>query len=314
MLGAPAPVLNVIQNGYVLPLMSVPNVFRSPNQKSAVENFDFVQRSIVELVENGCVRECTSVPHVCSPLLVVTSSSGKKRLVINLRYVNRFLWKDKFKYDDMRIALTYFEQGGYLATFDLTSGYHHIDVHEDSQTYLGFEWCNRFYSFTVLPFGLASACYLFTKMLRPLVKFWRGQGIKVVMYIDDGIVTAADFDRANAASHTVQESLARAGFVTNVSKSHWKPSQQGRWLGLNINLDEGTLSIPTGKIAKLKCSVAAILESGIAPAKLIASVIGRIVSMSLGIGPIGRFRTRGLYRLLNSRSSWYEVIALQGKN
>ena len=53
--------------------------------------------------------------------------------------------------------------------FDLKSGYHHVDIHKDSQMYLGFSWgegANRkFYMFYVLPFGLTSACYVFTKLL-----------------------------------------------------------------------------------------------------------------------------------------------------
>ena len=62
--------------------------------------------------------------------------------------------------------------------------------YEDSQTYLGFSWgenVNRkFYIFWVLPFGLASACYIFTKLHRPLVKCWRSLGLHII-YIDDGI-------------------------------------------------------------------------------------------------------------------------------
>lgn len=58
--------------------------------------------------------------------------------------------------------------------FDLKSGYHHVDIHEDSQTYLEFSWGEgahrKCYAFQVLSFGLASACYVFTKLLRPLVK------------------------------------------------------------------------------------------------------------------------------------------------
>ena len=40
-------------------------------------------------------------------------------------------------------------------------------------------------------------------------------------------------------------------------------------------------------------------------AKSLASLIGKIISMSLTFGPIARFMTRNLYDLLNSRRSWY---------
>ena len=43
-----------------------------------------------------------------------------------------------------------------------------------------------FFMFTVLPFSLSSEPYIFTKLLRPLVKHWRSQGIRAVFYLDDG--------------------------------------------------------------------------------------------------------------------------------
>ena len=76
--------------------------------------------------------------------------------------------------------------------FDLKSCYHHVDIHEASQSYPGFTWgegCD--YVFRVLPFSLASACYIFTKLLRPLVKHWRSMGLHVVLYIDDGVCASA---------------------------------------------------------------------------------------------------------------------------
>ena len=42
--------------------------------------------------------------------------------------------------------------------------------------------------FSVLPFSLASVPYVFTKLLRPLMKLWRSRGLKSLMYLDDGIV------------------------------------------------------------------------------------------------------------------------------
>ena len=79
-------------------------------------------------------------PHICSPLSVVESSFGKKRLVVNLSYANQFLCKQKFKYEDLRTALLMFENDDLMFTFDLKSGYHHIDICPTQWTYLGFAW------------------------------------------------------------------------------------------------------------------------------------------------------------------------------
>ena len=58
-----------------------------------------------------------------------------------------------------------------MNTFDLKSGYHYVDISKDSWPYLGFSWsapgsCRHYFMFRVLPFGLSTACYVFTKSLR----------------------------------------------------------------------------------------------------------------------------------------------------
>ena len=122
------------------------------------------------------------------------NDSGKQRLVIDLQYINQFLPIQKFKYEGLNLVPQLFQKEDFFFTFDLKSGYHHVDIHEDCWPYLGFSWgtgvLRRYYVFRVLPFGLASACYVFTKLLRPLVKRWRSLGIRAIVYIDDGIVGA----------------------------------------------------------------------------------------------------------------------------
>ena len=112
-----------------------------------------------------------------------------------------------------------------MFTFDLKSGYHHVDICPGHQTYLGFSWVKggskKFYVFTVLPFGLATACCGFTKMLKPFVKFWRGKGIKVVVYLDNGIGAAGNHELACEANECVKDTLVKAAFVINFEKYHW---------------------------------------------------------------------------------------------
>ena len=53
-------------------------------------------------------------------------------------------------------------KGDYFTTFDLTSGYHHIEIHPEYHKFLDFEWtfedgCTRYFQFCVLPFGKNSS-------------------------------------------------------------------------------------------------------------------------------------------------------------
>ena len=75
----------------------------------------------------------------------------------------------------------YLSRDGYIFNFDLKSGYHHVDKYPQHQTYLGFSWfvdgVRKYFVSTVLPFGLSPSPLVFTKLLRPLVKYWRLHGL-----------------------------------------------------------------------------------------------------------------------------------------
>ena len=71
-----------------------------------------------------------------NPLSVSVQKSGMKRL--DFRHVNQFLGKDKVKFEDWKVALNYFQKGSYMISFDLKSGYNHIEITPESQTFLGF--------------------------------------------------------------------------------------------------------------------------------------------------------------------------------
>ena len=101
----------------------------------------------------------------------------------------------------------------------------------------------KYFCFTVLPFGLSSAPYTFIKCLRPLVKFWRFNGVKIVVFLDDRCGKGESLQTAKGHSLFVQTSLSNAGFVSNSNKTLWEPTQLLGWLGLNWNLVCGLIFI-----------------------------------------------------------------------
>ena len=149
--------------------------------------------------------------------------------MIDLRYLNQHLLQAKFKYEDLRLAMIMFEKGDFMFSFNLKACNHHLDIHEEYWQYLGFAWDDggapKYYMFVVLPFGLATACYLFTKLLRPLTKFWRGQGLRAIIYLDDGIVSVNGRKAAEQASQQVLGDLQRAGLIEHTDKCIWTPTQ-----------------------------------------------------------------------------------------
>ena len=86
--------------------------------------------------------------------------------------------------------------------------------------------------FTVLPFDLSSAPYIFTKLLRPLVKHWRSQGIHTVVYLDDSFDVESTKLSSEIYSNMIRSDLALVGFLANEDKSVWVPVYLITWLGI----------------------------------------------------------------------------------
>ena len=86
--------------------------------------------------------------------------------------------------------------------------------------------------------SLLHACYIFTKLTRPLIKYWRAQGLNVFIYIDDGLAVCLSRTQALRASAQVQLDLKQAGFVVNEKKSHWNPARRIQWLGFIVDSDD----------------------------------------------------------------------------
>ena len=125
-----------------------------------------------------------------------------------------------------------------------------------------FAGSTRYFCLSVLPFGLSSACYCFTKLLRPLVKRWRFTSHNCFVYLDDGISGSRDHISAKAVSGIQRSDLASAGFVTNEEKSHRESVQVGEWLGFLINTIRLTFQIPENIVEKLRSSLELLVSDG----------------------------------------------------
>ncbi|GJP62531.1 hypothetical protein CLOP_g19584 [Closterium sp. NIES-67] len=159
------------------------------------------------------------MPLTCiSPLNVVVQPS-KKRLILDLRHVNSFLSVPRFRYEGLNRVPDLVQQDDWLFTIDLKSGYHHADIHPLYWRFLGFTLQGQRYQFLSLPFGLATAPFVFTQLIKPFAKRSRGRGIRLIPYVDDILFISAT--RAEALCHraVILADLQSAGFAVNFKKS-----------------------------------------------------------------------------------------------
>ena len=238
------------------------------------------------------------------------------RLVLDLRHVNGHLLKQSFRYQDLRSLAQLFEEKFWFFTWHLKAGYHHVDIYVSHRKFLGFSWIfngkPRYFIFFVLPFGLSSACYCFTKLLRPLVKLWRLMSHASFVYLDDGISGHNCRTDASAASIIQKNDLSLSGFKTNDEKCHWQPMQIGEWLRMIINTVKFQFQIPPRKIEKVKKSIECLLASNYASYRQLAKIAGFINSLYLAVGQPVRLFSRQLFFLISQRYSWSGTVMISG--
>ena len=254
-------VLSIIENGYIIPFEEEPPQSFFRNNKSALHEVKFVADSVLELLASGRIQEKIRPSFIVSPLSVACSSSKKNRLILDLSFVNKYIVKNHFKLDDWKLGIQFLSENALMISFDLKSGYHHVDIAPVSQRFLGFSWSingvDRYFEFTVLPFGLTTAPFIFTKVLKPLVSHWRSCGILIALYLDDGFIViprpeppSNHSQLALDISNRVRSDLLEAGFIYNISKSNWSPVSSIDWLGMKWDTIRGTLQVLDRKIEK----------------------------------------------------------------
>ena len=158
----------------------------------------------------------------------------------------------------------------------------------------------------MLLFGLSTACYVFTKLMRPLVRKCRGEGRKCVLYLDDGIFGGRGYSRVKRIAEAVKTDLLNAGLTINATKSNFVPTQKGMFLGFILDTTQMLFSVPTPKLEKLMQSLRTVTERPTATPKEISRIAGQIISMGIAIGPLTRLFTRHMYAFIESRNSWFE--------
>ena len=240
-----------IDNGYEL-LWSegAPAAREVPNSPSALAHEFFVTPALSEMLEAGAISKLPAgyKPEVVSPLGVVPKGKeGKFRLIINMSYVNDHLVTNKFKFEGLSDLADLAEKGDHAVSFDLTSGYYHVGLHPRTRTYTGFCWKGEYYQYNCLPFGMKSAPWVFSKVMRELVMYWRRSGISVLPYLDDFFFTKKGKQACLQLCLRLQKDFFSAGLIINVPKCCLTPALVLRQLGFDVDMGEGKFRVPVDR-------------------------------------------------------------------
>ena len=299
---APPYILNIIKNGYTIPLKYMPKSVQLRNNASSRKEPVFVRSAIDDLILKGAISESVSPPYIINPLTVAEKYS-KKRLVLDLRHVNRAVLPQKCKIEGADTLSQYLPSAKFLFGFDLKSGYHHISMVPDQRKLLGFaypdeKWVTRYFVFNILPFGLSSAGFVFTKVLRVLVNLWRSNGIPILVFFDDGIAAAESFEQGIDYSAIVKADLLASGFIPNVLKSVWIPQAILEWLGFTYNLIIHMIYATESKLDRLTHMLTSARKLRFIHKHTLSSITGSLVSLHRAYGDIVYLRSKRMQMLI----------------
>lgn len=114
------------------------------------------------------------------------SDQKKWRLVVDYRQINKKLLSDKFPLPRIDDILDQLGRAKYFSCLDLMSGFHQIELEENSRNITSFSTSNGSYRFTRLPFGLKIAPNSFQRMMT--ISFSGLEPSQAFLYMDDLMV------------------------------------------------------------------------------------------------------------------------------
>ena len=150
--------------------------------------------------------------------------------------------------------------GDWLVKLDLKDAYLSVPIHVSHQKFLRFRWESKEWQFQALPFGLSSAPYIFTKVMKPVVATMRQLGIRLILYLDDMLIMDQDKNRVERQLATAVELLISLGFITNLKKSVTVPTQEIQFLVFSLDSQAMKIALPQSKLHSLTRTVREMKE------------------------------------------------------
>ena len=301
--------LSIITSGYQMewnPQKGPAPPVHLRNHNSAFAETEFVTTAIAAGVAAGIMVACDKSTLRCIlPLGVAYNRAGKRRLIWDGQHVNAHLIVKSFRMETLqKEGRTLFEQCAYGGTIDVSSAYHHVEMHETAQPYLGFEWGGVFYKFVVLPFGISTAPRIFSMVMGHCVRFLRYKGANLIAWLDDLIFAHATGRGAVQMAQLMIRILKNFGWLIHPTKcvGTSEAIQTFVALGTQIDLAAQTYSVTADKLSGILSAAQTLLTGpprvGV---RTIARLKGLVSSTWLATGSATRIRTREMDTVIASR-------------
>lgn len=267
--------------GYKIPFVENPNQGPDfqPKSNVSIDDSNYIKGEISRLLNIKAIRKCKpSNDQFVSSIFLVPKSNGEKRLILNLKKLNKFVYVNHFKMEDIRTAIKLITPDSYMVNLDLKEAYFLVPIHDSHTKYLKFSFDGVLYEFLALPFGLCSAPYLFTKLMKPVATHLRSRGFKSVNYLDDSLCFGDSYEECLTNINETIKCLSNLGFIINYTKSSLVPNKTCQFLGFILNSQNMTLELPGKKKENILKRTSEMLKTKTITIRKFAQFLGTLTA------------------------------------
>ena len=250
-----------------------------------------------------------------STFFVFPKRDGGMRPILNLKPINDYLQNSHFKMESLRSIIQALQKGDWAVSLDLKDAYLQIPVFPPHRKFLRFCINGIHYQFRAMPFGIAIAPRVFTKIMAAVGGFLRSHQIHIYMYLDDWLVKNQLKDLLLQHLRQTVLLLVDLGLIINLKKSHLLPSQRISYLGAMFDLQKGIVYPTEERFSHLQEVISSIMENQSVTASLVLRLLGLMASC-IDIVPYARLHMRPLQLYLlcfwqPHRDSLFQLIPVK---
>lgn len=113
-----------------------------------------------------------------------------------------------------------------MASVDLEKAYYSISIHKESRKYLRFMLDGSTFEYSSLPFGLSSAPYIFTRLMKVVFANLRCSGFSSMFYLDDCLLISPTMEDCYQYISATTSLSQKCGFTISWEKSYLMPNKK----------------------------------------------------------------------------------------
>jgi hypothetical protein len=233
---------------------------------------------------------------ICSPSFAIPKPNGKFRTIWDGRFVNAaFVRPPHFQMPSLATVRELLQPGELMIKIDLSNAYFHVPIHPAIAFFLGTAINGRRFRYRALPMGHSWSAWTFQRLLKPILRHLRRQGIRLLAYLDDWLIIGKTAAETLRHAQTTLELLVRLGFRPNWEKSVLTPTRSLTFLGFVIDSSTMTVAVPSTKITDVRHDLTTILRArdsfSPVPLRRLASTLGRLRALAAAVLPTALMTT-----------------------